>query len=73
MKYKLRNNYSKNPDEALYDILRDRGVNDIKNFINPSKECELNPYDLNNINNAAELLLQHLRNNSRICFVLDCD
>lgn len=73
MKYKLRNNYSKNPEEALYDILHDRGVSDIKNFIHPNKECELNPYNLNNIDMAAELLLKHLRNNSHICFIVDAD
>lgn len=73
MRYKLRNNYSKNPEEALYDILRDRGVNDIKNFIRPNKECELNPYNLSNIDAAAELLLKHLRNNSHICLIVDAD
>ena len=73
MRYKLRNNYSKNPEEALYDILRDRGVNDIKNFIKPNKECELNPYNLSNIDVAAELLLKHLRNNSHICLIVDAD
>ena len=73
MKYKLRNNYSTNPDEALIDILKDRGVKDVENFIKPSKECELNPYDLDNIKETAERLLSHLRNNSRICFIVDCD
>ena len=73
MKYKLRNTYSKEPEIALYDILRDRGVNEVDNFVKPNKECELNPYDLNNIDAAAELLLKHLRNNSHICFCVDCD
>ena len=73
MRYKLRNNYSKNPNDALCDILRDRGVNDIENFIKPNKNCELNPYNLSNIDAAAELLLKHLRSNSHICFCVDCD
>ena len=73
MKYKLRNNYSINPDEALIDILKDRGVKDVENFIKPSKKCELNPYDLDNIKETAERLLLHLRNNSRICFIQDPD
>ena len=73
MKYKLRNTYSKNPSEALYDILRDRGVNDVENFIKPNKNCELNPYNLSNIDAAAELLLKHLRNNSHICLIVDAD
>lgn len=74
MKYKLRNNYSKDPTEALYDILKDRGVTDIQAFCNPTKEqCELNPYDLENIRPAADMLLRHLRRGSRILFVVDCD
>ena len=60
MKYRLRNNYSTNPDKALKEILTDRGVTDIENFIIPSKECELNPHNLENIDAAAEKLLYHL-------------
>ena len=74
MRYKLRNNYSMNPDKALKEILRDRGVEDIENFMNPTAEmCELNPYKLVNIEKAAERLLHHLRKNSEILFVVDCD
>lgn len=73
MKYRLRNQYSKNPQLALKEILIDRGVTDIENFIYPSKKCELNPYDLNNIEDAADKLLQHLRAKSSICFIVDCD
>ena len=71
MKYKLRNEYPTNPEIALPSILVDRGVEDIDNFLNPSERCELNPYDLENIRETAERLLLHLRNNSRICFVVD--
>lgn len=73
MKYRLKNNYTTNPDKALIQILEDRGVKDIDNFINPSKDCELNPYDLKNIEAAAERLLYHLRKNSSILFNVDCD
>lgn len=74
MKYRLRKEYSTNPDKALKEILLDRGVQDIENFMNPSAEtCELNPYDLENIDAAAEKLLYHLRRNSKILFVVDCD
>jgi len=74
MKYRLRNSYSTNPDKALKEILHDRGVEDIENFLNPSAEtCELNPYKLKNIEAAAEKLLYHLRRNSDILFIVDCD
>ena len=73
MNYRLRKQYSTDPDYALYDILSDRGVDDIDNFLHPSSACELNPYDLNNIKLAAEILLKHLRNNDPILFVIDQD
>ena len=71
MKYKLRNNYSTDPEMALKEILIDRGVKDIENFLNPSFKCELNPYDLENIEAGVEMLLKHLRANSNILFVVD--
>ena len=73
MNYRLRNIYSKDPKQALYDILKDRGVKDIEKFLYPTELCELNPYDLDNIKEGAELLLKHLRNNSNILFIVDCD
>ena len=73
MRYRLRKEYSTNPDKALKEILRDRGVEDIENFLNPTHQCELNPHLLNNIDEAAERLLYHLRRDSDILFVVDCD
>ena len=74
MKYKLRKNFSKNPDKALEEILADRGVKDLPNFLHPSFEkCELNPYDLENIDAAANMLIKHLKNNSNILFLVDAD
>lgn len=73
MKYKLRKNYTKNPDYALQEILESRGVEKFEDFVRPSSKCELNPYDLENIELAADLLLKHLRNNSHICMIVDCD
>ena len=74
MKYKLRNNYSTDPAYALQDILIDRGVQDINLFLHPNKStCELNPYDLANIEKGAEMLLDHLRKNHKMLFLIDCD
>lgn len=73
MKYKLRDNYTTNPDYALVEILLNRGVKDIQGFLSPSPECELDPYDLENIEAGARMLLKHLQNNSRILLVVDAD
>lgn len=72
MKYRLRKNFSMNPDKALIEILQDRGVSDVENFMNPTFDnCELDAYKLVNIDKAAERLLYHLRRNSDILFVVD--
>lgn len=73
MKYKLRANFTKDPETALEEILKSRGVNDIENFMYPTAQCELNAYDLDNIKNAADMLLTHLRKDSNILFIVDCD
>jgi len=73
MNYRLRNNYTTDPNYALEEILKDRGVQDIDNFLYPSKKCELDPYGLENIDLAADMLLRHLRANSKILFVIDSD
>ena len=73
MNYRLRNNYSKDENFCLQEILKDRGVEDIDKFLSPSKECELNPYLLDNVKEGAEMLLKHLRKGNRICLILDCD
>lgn len=71
MKYKLKKNYTTDPEAALEEILMDRGVTDIENFVNPSSVCELNPYLLKNIESAANRLLYHLRKGSSILFNVD--
>ena len=73
MKYRLRSNFTKNPDEALNEILAERGVTDLENFIHPTKHCELDPYSLKNVREGADLLLKHLRANNKVLFVVDCD
>lgn len=73
MKYRLRKEFTKDPDTALREILQDRGVEDIDNFMRPTKDCELNPYDLKNVREGADMLLKHLRKGNKILFVVDCD
>ena len=74
MKYRLRKEFSTNPDKALKEILQDRGVIDIENFMHPTfNNCELDAHKLINIDKAAEHLLYHLRKNSDILFIVDCD
>ena len=75
MKYKLRNeNVDTNPSTALQSILKQRGVKELYGFMNPTKErCEYSALDLKNSYIAAQVLLEHLRKNSNILFIVDQD
>lgn len=73
MQYRLRNNYTTEPDKALNEILIDRGIKDVLHFRSPDSSCELNPYDLDDIEDAADLLIKHLNENSKILFIIDAD
>lgn len=57
----------------IKDILEARGIDNIDEYLNPSKK-DLIPADkLKNIDKGIELLLKHLNNNSKIYVVVDCD
>ena len=73
MKYRLRKEYSTDPDKALKEILQDRGVTDIKHFMEPGPTCEYDPMLLENIYKAADNLLHHLQSNHNILFIIDAD
>lgn len=72
MNYVLRHNFSKDT-ECLREILEQRGVENVDEYLKPSKECEINPYNLENIREGAYMLLRHLRNDSGILMIVDCD
>lgn len=72
MNYVLKHNFSKDT-ECLREILEQRGVENVDEYLKPSKECELNPYNLENIREGADMLLRHLRNDSGILMIVDCD
>lgn len=73
MNYRLRGNFSKEPEQAMYDILKNRNVEDVEMYLQPTKDNELNPYLLDNIETAARKLLAHLEKNSKILFIIDSD
>ena len=73
MNYKLKYNLTHSPEDCLVELLTARGVENIEGYMNPSKEYELDPYLLDNISEAADLLFKHLENDSSILIVQDAD
>jgi single-stranded-DNA-specific exonuclease len=74
MKYELLK-----PINSEYSLIeqifhnRNIPIENIDGFLNPSIGCILNPYLLDNIETAAELLLKHLKRNSKIFIQVDSD
>lgn len=73
MNYKLRKNFTTDPDYALEEILEDRKVENVENFLHPTKDCELDPFLLDNMREGVEMLKRHLDNGSKILVVVDSD
>lgn len=72
MDYRLRGNFSLD-ENCLYEILKDRHVENIEAFIHPSAKYENDPYNLVNIKAAAEMLLSHLKADHSIGIIIDAD
>ena len=75
MNYKLKYNHNlpHDPTTCLGWLLDARGVEDPEAYVYPSKENELNPWLLDNIDEAAQLLIWHLQAGDEILFVVDSD
>lgn len=57
----------------LEDILRLKGVTDIKSFLNSTVKNTESELLFNNIEKARDVLIKHIENNSKIDLVVDCD
>ena len=58
---------------CLEELLMSRGVEEVEGYIYPSQDYELKPDLLDNIDDAALLLLTHLKNKDAILLVVDSD
>ena len=73
MNYKLKWELPHDATTCLGWLLGVRGVENIEGYVYPSKDYELNPRLLDNIDDAAKLLKKHLDNDSSILIVQDAD
>ena len=58
MRYQLRNkNYNdENVELALYNLLKDRGIEEPVKWLYPTEECEYSPFEISNIKKAIQIL-----------------
>lgn len=74
MKYKIMNKERyDNIDNLLDNLLKSRGVEDVEALLNVSK-ANCHDYNLlTNIKEGVECLDKHIKNNSKICIIIDPD
>ncbi len=58
---------------VLETILENKGIDNISLFLNPTEACMESELFLNNIELARDCLVKHIKNNSDITIVVDCD
>lgn len=72
MIYKLKSDIDLEGNVGI-NVLKDRGVEDIADYLNPTIEAECDPLLLDNIVTAAETLYKHLKKGSNIFIQVDSD
>lgn len=73
MKYRLYENSDNNTSNVLEEVLKNRGINDYKKYLNLD-ESVLIPYGkLDNIDNAVDLFMKHFNNKNKIKILVDSD
>ena len=73
MYYRLKHELPHDATTCLGWLLDSRGIDDIEEYVNPSKQSELDPHLLDNIDAAADKIIEHMEEESNVLFVVDCD
>lgn len=73
MKYKLINNSENNINDIIGTTLKNRGIVDVKKYIQSSKKDVADWQNLNNIYSAVQCVKKHLNNDNKICILSDTD
>lgn len=71
MKYRLINTPIR--EDYARNLLKCRGVMDYDLFINPTKECLIDPIKLDNMHKGFDLLKSNIIAGKKIVIVIDCD
>ena len=76
MRYQLKNkNYNdENVELALYNLLKDRGIEEPVKWLYPTEEYEYSPFEISNIKKAIQILNKIIKNpDASILVVVDSD
>lgn len=72
MRYELRQPVD-NSKSIMQQILNTRGIEDCTHYLNTTDNDICDPLLLNNMEAGAKVLLKHIKNNSNILVIVDCD
>lgn len=73
MQYKLYDNANNDTSNVVKEVLKNRGIDDYKTYLNLD-DSVLIPYNkLDNINDAVEKFIQHFNQEDRISILVDSD
>jgi single-stranded-DNA-specific exonuclease len=73
MQYKLINNSLNDIYNPKETVLRNRGIKDVDTYLNLDDSVLIHFSELDNINEAVQCLLKHLKNDSEIHILVDPD
>ena len=73
MNYKLINGSLNDETNVIETVLKNRGIKNTKQFLNPNK-TDTYPYALlKNIDLAVKCAIKHIQNHDKIHILVDCD
>ena len=73
MQYKLYNNSDNNTSDVIAEVLKNRGVEDYEKYLQLDESVVIPYENLDNINEAVELFIQHFNQKNKIEILVDSD
>ena len=73
MQYRLYNNSDNNTSDVIAEVLKNRGVEDYEKYLQLDESVVIPYENLDNINEAVELFIQHFNQKNKIEILVDSD
>lgn len=73
MQYRLYNNSDNNTSDVIAEVLKNRGVEDYEKYLQLDESVVIPYENLDNINKAVELFIQHFNQKNKIEILVDSD
>lgn len=71
LQYRLYNNSDNNTSDVIAEVLKNRGVEDYEKYLQLDESVVIPYENLDNINEAVELFIQHFNQKNKIEILVD--